>query len=475
MDLPLLLPSEGPLVGRIAAALRAAILSGALTAGTRLPPTRLLSGQLGVARGSVVAAYEELISEGYCRARVGAGTYVDVSAPDAAAPLPDTPPQLSAWATRIGGELESAWPGPAPRYDFRGGPSADALPLVSLGAALRRAAGRLGAEMSSGPSQGLLGLREALIAHLGRGRGVRADAGRVVIVNGTQQGIDLAARLLLDPGDTVCIEEPCYPRARAVFAALGARLVPVPVDRDGLITDRLPSEGARLLYLTPSHQYPTGAVLSAERRLAALAWAERHDAWVLEDDYDSEFRYTGPPLPALQGLDRSGRCLYLGSLSKLLHPALRAGCLVLPPALVAPAVAAKRAVDQATTPIIGEALAELFITGEIERHLRRATRLYRTRRAHMLGALAAHPLPGATVWPATGGLHLFVEAADVDPEALARQARARGVGYVAAGECYLHPPPGAGLILWFSRMPVECIRPGIAALGAALAGARRRE
>jgi GntR family transcriptional regulator/MocR family aminotransferase len=253
---------------------------------------------------------------------------------------------------------------------------------------------------------------------------------------------------------------------------LGARVCPVGVDAAGLRTDELPGAGIRLAYVTPSHQFPTGAVLAPERRLELLRWADSADAWVLEDDYDSEFRYGGPPLPCLQGLDRAGRCLYVGSLSKLLHPALRAGYLIVPPALVDAVTAAKNVLDQATTPLVQEALAELFESGEIERHLRRANRAYRARRARLLAALADTPLPGATVWPVTGGLHCFVELPDISPEALRRAADRHGIAFVDGGDCFGSPLAGSAMLLWFSRIAPEGIAPGIAALAGALAAAR---
>jgi GntR family transcriptional regulator/MocR family aminotransferase len=326
----------------------------------------------------------------------------------------------------------------------------------------------MGEVPGAGDPAGSPRLRAALVAHLGRTRGLRADPSQVVVVSGSQQGLDLAARLLIDPGDRLCMEEPGYPRARRAFQAAGAAVLPVPVDAGGLATACLPDEPARLVYVTPSHQHPTGAVLAPERRLALLQWAEAHDTLILEDDYDSEFRYGGPPLPCLQGLDRSGRCIYVGSLSKLLHPVLRVGYLVVPPALVPAVVAAKQTLDQSTSMVMQEALADLFESGEIERHLRRAARAYRARRAHLLAALTATPLPGARVWPITGGLHTFIEIPHVTPAALRSVAESRGLGLAFGDDCYLEEQPGTRLILWFGRLPAAAIAPGIAALAAAV-------
>jgi GntR family transcriptional regulator/MocR family aminotransferase len=294
----------------------------------------------------------------------------------------------------------------------------------------------------------------------------------VILVGGSQQGIDLATRLLLDAGDLACIENPGYPRARAVLQALGVRLAPVGVDAHGLQPHALPTDGARMLYVTPSHQYPTGAVLTPERRLAVLDWAEGNDAWVLEDDYDSEFRYAGPPLPCLQGLDRSGRCIYVGSVSKLLHPALRVGYVVVPPSLVAAATEAKRTLDQSTTQVIQEALADLFESGEVERHLRRALRLYRRRRAHLLAALAGGLGAGVRIWPVSGGLHMYMEVPDLPPAVLTRHTSRAGLALTDADDCWLGPGPGSHLILWFSRIPIARLAAGIEMLRRSIAAAR---
>ncbi|HZQ38332.1 MAG TPA: PLP-dependent aminotransferase family protein [Dehalococcoidia bacterium] len=481
-DFALILPAEGPRGERLVEALREAILGGRLAPGERLPPSRTLAAQLGVSRGTVVAAYEELVSEGYCAARVGAGTFVTVSPPPRRLPVPGGAPALSGWGRRLSLPMAdlareprtgaSANDRTAPvRFDFRPGFAAETFPAEALGRALRRAATYLGTEYSSGHPAGSPRLRAALAAHLAHARAVRATPEQVIVVSGSQQGIDLASRLLLDAGDRVCLEEPGYPRARAVFAALGAETAPVPVDDDGLDCAALPHGGARMVYVTPSHQYPTGAVLAPERRLALLDWVQQRDGWLLEDDYDSEFRYSGPPLPALQGLDRAGRCLYLGSLSKLLHPAVRVGYLVVPPALVPAAVAAKGTLDQATSPAMQEALADLFEAGELERHLRRALRGYRARRSRLIAACATHLPAGVRLWPVTGGLHAYIEAPDADPARFQSEAGARGVAINDGSSCYQSPPPGTRLILWFGRIPPERLDPGVAALAEALRAA----
>jgi GntR family transcriptional regulator / MocR family aminotransferase len=468
LDVALILPSDSrPRHERLVEALREAIVSGRLRAGEKLPPTRTLATQLALSRGTVVAAYEELIAEGYCAARTGAGTFVAIDGGGAQPERVAGLPRLSAWGRRLPVSAPAAAVD-APRWDFSSGRGVDLFPTQPFGRALRHAADGIAANDGPGGPAGQPRLRAALAAYLARARAVRATADDIVVVSGSQQGIDLAARLLLDPGDTVVIEEPGYAPARAVFTALGARVVGVPVDSGGLRVDLLPEQGARLVYLTPTHQFPTGAVLTPERRLALLDWLARHDAWLLEDDYDSEYRYSGPPLPSLQGLDRAGRCLYLGTLSKLLHPALRVGYLVAPPALRPAVTAAKSALDQATAPMLQEALAELFENGEIERHLRRAGREYRARSETLLAACAAHLPEGVRQWPLTGGLHLFLEAPAVEPDCLRAALRAHAVGATDGRLFYLSPPAGASLLLWFSRIARTAIEPGVAALAAAL-------
>ena len=324
-----------------------------------------------------------------------------------------------------------------------------------------------------GPPAGLLSLRAAIAEYLGRARGVRCVPDQVIITTGTQQAIDLTARLLVDDGDTVVVEDPCYPSARRVFTMLGASIVDVPVDDHGLCTDALPELPARLLYTTPSHQYPLGATLPVSRRLELLAWADRQGAIVIEDDYDSEFRHAGRPLEAMQGLDRSGRVAYVGSFSKVLYPTLRLGYLVAPLALVDHAREAKRLLDLQTATAGQEALAELMQSGQFEAHLRRMRRLYRARRAVLLDALARE-LPGlATPGPSEAGLYLHVVlAAGLDETTVAERAAARGVGVYPAGPYFVRPVERPGLVLGYSALTEDAIVEGIRRLRLAIEDVR---
>jgi GntR family transcriptional regulator/MocR family aminotransferase len=502
-----------PLHRQLYAGLRLAILDRRVKPGARLPSTRTLATALGLARNTVHGAYDQLIAEGYLETRHGSGTYVASSLPDdevaasaltptagVAAPRPclertpspsrgepaARPPgtaipslpsplatPLSAWGQRIATARPAPYTSPSPRLpiDFRHGrPDTSQFPHDEwrrLAARQLRQADR--EDLWYGPPAGLLSLREAIAEYLGRARGVRCVPDQVIITTGTQQAIDLTARLLVDDGDTVVVEDPCYPSARRVFTMLGASIVDVPVDDHGLRTDALPEEPARLLYTTPSHQYPLGATLPVSRRLELLAWADRQGAIVIEDDYDSEFRHAGRPLEAMQGLDRSGRVVYVGSFSKVLYPTLRLGYLIAPPALVGHAREAKRLLDLQTATAGQEALAELMESGQFEAHLRRMRRLYRTRRAVLLDALA-RDLPGlATPGPSEAGLYLHVVlAAGLDETAVAERAAARGVGVYPARPYFVRPVERPGLVLGYSALDEEAIVEGIRRLRLAI-------
>jgi GntR family transcriptional regulator/MocR family aminotransferase len=309
-------------------------------------------------------------------------------------------------------------------------------------------------------------LRAALSEYLGRARGVVSDPERIVVVNGTQQALDLIARVLLDPGDGAVVEEPHYPGATIPFEAVGARLLRVRVDAGGLDPARLPPavERPRLAYVTPCHQFPSGVIMPLERRLALLQWASRVGAWVVEDDYVSEFRYEGHPLEALQSLDRDERAIYMGSFSKTLFPALRVGYLVLPRALVRPFLAAKWAADRFSAPLYQEALAELITSGQFERYLRRAGARNAGRRRALIAALRECFGGRVDIAGENTGVHLVVWLNDVRPRELdaliARAARA-GVGIYSVTPYYAEPPRCAGLLFGYAALTEAEIRAGV--------------
>lgn len=410
-------------------ALRARILDGRLAAGTRLPASRELARRLDVSRNTVTRAFEQLQAEGYVDARTGDGTYVaafDASARQPLAAETHWPPSRA--LQRVLARPMPLPPAGAPRAFRVGVPAFDLFPFETWA--------RLQARFWRRPPPAALGygdpagdphLRACIAAYLRSARGLHCEPSQVVVTCGAQQAITLCAQLLLDPGDRVAVENPGYRAAAQAFSAAGARLCGIAVDRDGLDCAELARlADCRLVYVTPSHQYPTGVTLSLARRLALLEWAERHDGWIIEDDYDGEYRYDGTPLAPLAALDRQGRVLYVGTFCKVAFPALRLGYLVLPPHLV-DAFARRRAADMRHSEIGTQAVMAAFIDGgHFQRHVRRMRRAARARRDALLRGWPApdgcEPLP-----PVAAGLHLCV---GVDSLARERQLveAAAGVG-----------------------------------------------
>jgi len=480
-----------PLHAQLYRALRAAILRGELAPGARLPSTRALAADEGLARNTVLRAYDQLLGEGYVVGRRGSATRVATEIPDDVAEIaraaarprqrrPATSPRLSRWGARLPDAPPSWAAGErALPYDFRyGRPSFGDFPHATWARLLaRRARAATVRDLDYGEPAGLPALRAAIAAYLARARAVDCRPEQVVVVHGAQQGLDLVARVLIDPGDRVLIEEPHYSGARRVLQAAGARLVAVPVDREGFDVARAgrAQARARLAYVTPSHQFPTGVVMTLPRRLALLAWAERAGAWVVEDDYDSEFRYGGRPVESLQGLDRAGRVIYVGTFSKVMFPALRLGYLVLPPGLVGPCITAKALADVGGAGVEQRALADFLAGGHFERHLRRTRARNRDRRAALLAAVARHLGDRVEVAGANAGLHLLLwlrgVAAAEAPRIVVRAAR-RGVGVYPPHPFYLGQPPRAGLVLGYASLDEEAIREGVRRLAGAIGGRR---
>lgn len=465
------------------AEIRAAILGGRLAPGARLPSSRELARELGVARATVVGAFEQLLAEGYLEGRAGSGTFVACDLPDdlliarppaGAAPAgPPAPLALSRRGAALAATRVSASPGDrgAPRPFEAGVPDLGGLPLATWSRlAARRYASPPPELLAYGDPAGYGRLREAVAAYLAAARGVRCAAAQVIVVAGSQQGLDLAARLLLDPGEQAWVEDPGYVGARGALGAAGAALVPVPVDAEGLDVAagaRL-APGARLAYVTPSHQFPLGVTMSLPRRLALLAWARDAGAWVLEDDYDSEYRYAGRPLAALQGLDGGGRVIYIGTFSKVLFPALRLGYIVVPPAL-AGAFAAARALADRSPPGVEQAiLADFIEEGHFARHIRRTRARYAERREALVEA--ARPLAGRLdVAPATAGMHTVGWLPPgADDRAASRAAAARGISAMPLSAYAARPLARGGLILGYSAFTPEQIRSAVGQLHQAL-------
>ncbi|MES2938554.1 MAG: PLP-dependent aminotransferase family protein [Pseudomonadota bacterium] len=451
IDLRIPPAGSGQLLREIHGQLRGAILDGRLAPGFRLPPTRSFAEAYGVSRNTVAAAYEMLASEGHLEARVGSGNYV--------AAARARPRQRAAAAPALAARLQPAWrglaapaePAAAPlRADFRlGVPDVSQLDLAVwrqlTGRALRDA---VRARKGYLAPEGEEALRGAIAGHVAFSRAVACTPPQVVVTAGAQQAFDLLARLFVQPGKTVvAMEEPGYTPARRAFEAAGARIAPVPVDAEGIRVERIPA-GAALVYVTPSHQFPLGCVLSAQRRAQLLALAERRNMLVVEDDYDGEFRFGGRPLDALQTLDRAGRVFYVGTFSKSLSPVLRMGYLVAPEWAVAPLAEAKRLADGFCNPLAQLALAAFIAEGGLARHLRRMQRVYAKRRALLLEGL--RDALGAWLLPVPGeaGLHLAAWAVPgFDAQRFVAELRQAGVGVYRAAE-YLHGTTGEEALLF---------------------------
>ncbi|HEU5316491.1 MAG TPA: PLP-dependent aminotransferase family protein, partial [Chloroflexota bacterium] len=341
-----------------------------------------------------------------------------------------------------------------------------------------------------GDPAGYRPLREALAAYLARSRGVRCAAEQVVIVSGSQQALDLLVRVCLNPGDGAAVEHPGYPPVRAILTAAGVRPQRVAVDGEGIDVSALPNARGRrpvtrIVYVTPSHQYPTGATLSLRRRLELLGWAAGADALIVEDDYDSELRYAGPPLPALQGLDRRGCVAYVGSCSSVLFPPLRVGWIVAPAPLVRPLVASKWLADRQTATLDQQVLADFITGGHFERHLRRSRRLYGGRRAALVAAMARHLPRSCALSGDEAGLQATLRLpAGTDERAVVAEAARRGVEVAPIGPCYdpeladpAAVPRGAphapGLLLGFAAVPAPTLEEGVRRLGVAIRAAGR--
>jgi len=470
--------SPVPIYRQIYGWIRDAILAGTLRPGQRVPSTRSMVGHLKVSRISVLGAYEQLIAEGYLETFSGIGTCVARQLPDdvlepiqRVAPSVDGPRSLSRRAEAIRqAPVES---GLASFGAFRVSlPALDQFPADIWGKLVaRHARSQSRAAMAYGDPLGLPAFREAVADYLGASRAVRCDASQILVTTGSQQALQLCAFVLLDPGQRVCIEEPGYPGARNAFAAAGAELLPVPVDADGLDPAALPDDpGVRAVYVTPSHQYPLGFTMSAARRLALLNWAESHGAWIVEDDYDSEYRYGNRPIASLQGIDTRERVIYVGTFSKVMFPALRLGYMVLPRDLVPAFAAARDAADIFPATLYQRAMTDFIREGHFGRHIRRM-RLHYMERRRLLAELIRSRLPGhLEVIGSEAGLHLVAMLPEgVDDSAVAKAAAAAGLSVIPLSSCHAVRPSRGGLILGYGGINDAQIREGIDRLAAVLA------
>jgi len=465
---------------------RSAILDGRLGRGMRLPSTRELARIYAVSRGTVVTAFEQLHAEGYLEGNVGAGTYVNTLLPEDflqakrdAGPVDEAkklPPSLSQYAQRLGDAADAR---SQPARAFRAAePALDEFPITLWSQiASRRLRGATRALLADVDPRGYRPLREAISDYLGTARGVRCTTDQVIIVAGIQQGLDLTAHLLLDPGDPVWVEDPCFFLVTAMLKAFAAKIIPVPVDLNGLNVDegQRRCDRAKLAYVTPAHQFPLGVTMTLDRRLALMEWARRTGGLIFEDDYESEYRYSGHPIPALQGLDQSDSVIFAGSFSKVLFPSLRLGYLVVPAGLIDKFAAARYIMDRHSAVIDQAILCDFITEGHFGRHIRRMRELYASRLAVLresvqrkLGELLTIPETEAGVntvgWLANG----------LNAEAVAQAAAECNVEVIPINRFALEEQTPEGLLLGFGAVDDRELLRGVEALTAALERCARK-
>jgi len=470
---------------RIYARLRAQIEEGTLAAGTKLMSTRVLAAELGVSRTTVTAAYEQLAAEGFVVTSAGKAATVArvISTPSGQAKRDSTrdkelPSALSQFGQRVATLKPYSMASSGARIDFRYGSVASRdFPALGWQRAYRAELVKRQPSLTYGQPEGEARLRSALQGYMRRARGLTCDADQILVVHGSQQGLDLCARLLLNPADAFVFEEPGYRLARYCFEAVGATALPIPVDASGLNTGALPEDDrVRLAYVTPSHQFPMGAVLSITRRQELLGWASRHRAWIIEDDYGGEFRYGQRPIDALQSMDTDARVIYVGTFSKALSPQLRLGYLILPRELVHVFREAKRLTDRHSPRWEQNVLASLIESGTYERHVRRLRRENERRRRAMLEAVEQHLAGYGQLVGMAAGLHgvLLMPAFSArDEPTLQALALERGVGVYPLSPLFAEPTSAvherpAGLILGYAGLTTQQIHEGIRILSAVI-------
>lgn len=488
MDLLVVLDSqsEQPLHKQLYDEIRKAILSGRLSRGQKVPSTRALAESLGISRATVTLAYDFLLSEGYLQSSSGSGTFVCRELPEALlrTDLKDgkkrarlDTAQLKKGAGRrlskYGNYLrERPWfsygeDEPEIQFAF-GRPDKEQFPWRVWMQIVSQVIKRKEYDLLDCPSKslGYYPLREVLASHLSKTRAANCSPDQIIIVNGSQQGIDLVTRILIDRGDLVGIEEPGYIGAKKAFEVAGAQLIALPVDKSGLVLDKLkdPSMSAmKLIYLTPSHQFPTGVVLSLPRRLELLNWAQRTGTYLIEDDYDSEYRYSGRPVPSLVGLDQTESVIYIGTFSKTLLPALRLGYIVVPPGLTSVFTRAKFLADRHTPLLYQETLAEFIKGGHLERHTRRMRTLYEHRRRVVIAALQLEFGSKVEILGENAGINLLIRIhMDMDDDEFLKNARKLGVGLVGTSHFYLSQAPAHEFLLNYAGLDDELLQEGIA-------------
>jgi GntR family transcriptional regulator / MocR family aminotransferase len=457
---------------------RSAIIEGLLRPGQRIPSTRSLAIELRISRIPVLNAYEQLQTEGYLESVVGAGTRVAMSIVDetlgprsikrrrrSARAAPSVAPrrlsERGLAATRSNVEPSSSNLG-AFRVNL---PALDQFPINAWSKLVIRHARKVpDAIMAYGDTMGHLPLREAIAEYLGMVRAVRCEPSQIVVTTGSQQGLQIAAHVLLNPNDSVCVEDPGYPGARLAFMNAGARVVPIPVNAEGMNVEDMirRAPNVRAAYITPSHQYPLGVTMSATQRLRLLDWASRSGGWIIEDDYDSEYRFSSRPIGSLQGTDTDARVIYLGTFSKVMFPALRLGYAVVPKDLVTAFSGVLDAVGIFSSPLYQTVLTDFIREGHLARHIRRMRMLYMDRRSVLVRVLRAQLGDTLEIVGAEAGMHLAaLLPRGVSDAVISRNAARRGLSVMPLSTCYLNPPARGGLILGYGGTGEQQIRDGI--------------
>ncbi len=480
--------SDTPLYRQISVWFQRAILAGQLQPGQRVPSTRALAKELGISRIPVLSAYELLIAEGYFQPFVGAGTCVSESIPepvyrpgrDAAANPVSI--ETHAAARRAISRRASSMAGPAQDWlgRCRGCTDLEHFPIGTWSKLVNRHARKISRDiMGYGDPMGYGPFRAAVAEYLGAFRAVRCDPAQILVTTGAQQGLLIAALTLLDPGDEAWVEEPGYPATHQALRAAGARLVPVPVDGDGLQVARgiEAAKLARAAFVTPSHQFPLSMTMSAARRIELLGWAARNGAWIVEDDYDSEYRFSGNPIASLQGLDGDGRVIYVGTLTKVMFPALRLGFVVVPKDLISSFVNVRNANDTFATSVLYQmAMTDFIREGHFARHIKRMRSVYMERRKSLTAAIRAQAGDILEVVGEDAGMHLVaLLPPGIDDVEVVTGAQQLGARVNALSQCCLTPPERGGLMLDYAVSNAQAMAAKVDILSSILRGYTRRQ
>jgi GntR family transcriptional regulator / MocR family aminotransferase len=447
-------------------AYRGAIVDGNLCAGQRIPSTRMLASELGISRTPVLNAYEQLLAEGYFESRVGSGTVVSRSLVERFTVSPSmNAPSMRVRSRRRTSKRSLILPSREDFHDRRFfGPfvasqvAFEHFPLQVWNRLVTRHSRSMQARfLDYGDPMGLKELREAIATYLRTARGVHCETEQIMIVSGSQQGLEVATRVLLDAGSRVWMEEPGYAFAQSVFASSGCRIAPVPVDAEGLnvAVGKKKCCNAHAALVTPSHQYPLGVTMSASRRLQLLDWAESNGSWIFEDDYDSEYRYESMPVTSLQGLDRNSRVVYIGTMSKVLFPALRLGYVVIPRDLVRRFLAVRFAMDIGPATFHQMVLADFIREGHFSRHIRRMRSVYAERRSALIESIHKELGSAAEIQGAQAGMHLCITLKGISDRQIAQRAARERIGLVPLSLLYIGKASRQGFILGFGNTSVH--------------------